>query len=715
MLLEKAVKGDERTFCYPYFCRKPCFLGTRPLYRIDRERILSDILLPSYDYEASCFPSTIFLTRRPEKRFFRFIQFLFNYPDSIIRCSPSFDFKADRENILSSLIKMRSRALKENKKQELITKGRKTPDRKKLINRFLKDKTVVEILEKGDYKANLREAKSIFKNMVADYSITYLQVFNKILTPLYAYLYDDIIVNKTGVENIRNIASEYPIIFIPNHKSHMDYLLLSYCMFKNDLICPLIAAGDNLNYFPIGTVFRRAGGFFIKRDFRGSLLYPQLFRHYLNYLIRSRSSIEFYIEGTRTRTGKLLSPKTGLLRLLIQGMREINQKDLYIVPVSIEYDRVIEDSVLVEEDLGIPKKKEDIEGLFDIHNFIKKHYKNVYINLSPAISVKSFLKEQAGDQEKRYTKKSFSLLSERIMEDLFSNMEISGSTLLSSVLFFETRWTSKPILKWRLNEVIDTITYYRKKDLMKRYGSLDSFIDRYISFFESQDFIIKSEKSGSLLYKVRSKKHNQILKYYFNNISELLLPRSFIAFIIKRHNVTNYEEIMEMLKNLAVIFRHSIKFRSIFLDESILRNVIENSYSENDLNAPCSSVIFWANLSAHLRLGYYYGISMIVKILSREEEIRQGDLIIRMIKLANLYNKLGIISHYNIISSAMFSNVIDMLIEEKVISISRNSDNQNERFLQINTENMNKTDGIKDSISLEYERDRDVLTNFDCL
>lgn len=711
----KEIKNNKgKGICYIYSCRKKGIFRNKSHYKIYSDRLLSNILLPAFDYNAVFYPVFICLSRKPGKNRFRILQFIINYRDSFIRANVPKYFTKEM-SLKSNLINMRTSSLNFIKKQDLITKGKKLTRRKAVMKHLLHHRTVNEILNKGDYRNNYKEAEDIFNNMISDYSVNFIQIFNKILSPLFSYLYDDIIINKKVIEQMRDIASEYPIILIPNHKSHMDYLLLSYCLFKNDMLCPLIAAGDNLNYFPLGILFRRSGAFFIKRDFKDSLLYPQLFRQYLNFILSSKFSIEFFIEGTRTRTGKLLSPKTGLLRLIIQGAKELKLKDLYIVPVSLEYDRVIEDSVLIDEDMGAPKKKEDLEGLFDIHNFIKKHYNNVYVKLSEPISIKGFLKNHLKVHDNRYTKRRFNALSDHIMENIFNNMEISGSTLLSSVLFFEKRWVTRSILNWRLNKIISILSIFRSYKFFEKFKSIDDFLNDYLSFFEDQEFIIRSFGNNNILYKVKSKKSNQIMRYYFNSISNILLPVSFLSFLIKKQNFqSNYhDELKESFNTILNIFRFEFQPVDIAYIKDKTLDYFLNDYQKLDEITQKRTIAYFSQMCRHVRLSYFYAMDFSIKLLLKNGLMIQNDLIKKIITLSNYYHKIGVIKDFNIISVDIFKNIMDFLIEENTLIIEKNTDKKEDRTLRLNTDNMENTQTIKNALIYKHEAEDSLWIQID--
>ncbi|MGL5782320.1 MAG: glycerol-3-phosphate 1-O-acyltransferase PlsB, partial [Plesiomonas shigelloides] len=168
-------------------------------------------------------------------------------------------------------------------------------------------------------------------------------------------------INVEHAERVRKLAQDgHEIVYVPCHRSHMDYLLLSYVLYHQGLVPPHIAAGINLNFFPAGPIFRRGGAFFIRRSFKGNRLYSTVFREYMAELFARGYSVEYFIEGGRSRTGRLLEPKTGTLSMTLQAMLRGLQRPISIVPVYIGYEHVMEVGTYANELRGAAKEKENL-------------------------------------------------------------------------------------------------------------------------------------------------------------------------------------------------------------------------------------------------------------------------------------------------------------------------------------------------------------------
>src|SRR6185503_5978035 len=200
-------------------------------------------------------------------------------------------------------------------------------------------------------------------------------------------IYDGVEVDQEGLERVRDAAKRGTLVLLPSHKSHLDYLMLSFVFFHANLQLPLIAAGDNLSFFPLGLVLRRGGAFFIRRSFSGDRLYGSVVDAYVRRLIREGFSIEFFLEGGRSRTGKLLPPKLGLLNMVVEAAMAVPNKELFFVPVSIGYDRLVEGSSYVRELTGGEKQDEDARGLLKTTGLLRGRYGRLNIQFGEILSL----------------------------------------------------------------------------------------------------------------------------------------------------------------------------------------------------------------------------------------------------------------------------------------------------------------------------------------
>lgn len=206
-------------------------------------------------------------------------------------------------------------------------------------------------------------------------------------------------ISSQEVTHLRSVAEEaakkkQSIIFLPCHRSHVDYVSLQLVCFKLGLALPTVIAGDNLNFPVVGPFLQHAGAMWIRRSFGDDQLYPTLVQAYIDTLLQNGHNIECFIEGGRSRTGKLLQPKFGILRFLLESVLSGRVEDALICPVSTQYDKVIEVDSYISELLGQPKPKEDLKGFLSASNVLSLKLGRVDVRFHEPWSLREFINKQ---------------------------------------------------------------------------------------------------------------------------------------------------------------------------------------------------------------------------------------------------------------------------------------------------------------------------------
>lgn len=269
-----------------------------------------------------------------------------------------------------------------SQRKELMAALIQTPALKKAVADEAKSKKISE-------EAARKRALSYIDEIAANYNSTLIRILDRFMTWMWNRIYNGIHVK--GGETIRHLAQKgHEVIYVPCHRSHMDYLLLSYVIYKEGLVPPHIAAGVNLNFFPVGGIFRRGGAFFIRRSFRGNKLYSAVFREYLCWLFQKGYPVEYFSEGGRSRTGRLLPPKTGMLAMTVQGMLRDQQRPVSLVPVSLGYEHIMEVATYLKELKGKDKEKESVFQILKTLTKLK-NFGQGFVTFGQPINLKHYL------------------------------------------------------------------------------------------------------------------------------------------------------------------------------------------------------------------------------------------------------------------------------------------------------------------------------------
>jgi glycerol-3-phosphate O-acyltransferase len=325
-------------------------------------------------------------------------QFLSNYKHVELRAGEPFNLaqylkngeKASDEVHVRRVIYALLRRL-ERERRTVTGPAQTAPDRQRLqvLRSPRLQQTIAHMAGEraADQSALYRRASKMLKQMQATPNGPTIKTLDILLDRVFHRIYAGLEVDEEGLERLRELAKDSSIVLLPSHKSHVDYLVLSYIMYENNMQLPMIAAGDNLSFFPLGPVLRRAGGFFIRRSFRGDKLYVVAVEAYVRRLLREGHMLELFLEGGRSRTGKLLAPKFGLLGMIVDAALGVTNRTVHFVPVSIGYERVVETGSYEHELSGGEKEKEDASGLLKTTAVLRHRYGRITVQFAPSLTL----------------------------------------------------------------------------------------------------------------------------------------------------------------------------------------------------------------------------------------------------------------------------------------------------------------------------------------
>lgn len=394
-----------------------------------------------------------------------------------------------------------------------------------MIERTLEDdavqKTIYEVAH--EKKSAVEDLKTLTSNyadeIAADINYSYLEAAQSLTKWFLKSRYEDILINSDGLEKLKKALVSAPVILVPNHKSHLDYLLITTLLYENNVAIPHIAAGINLSFWPLGHIFRRCGAFFLRRSFGGNKLYSAVFKSYLRTLLQEGYCQEFFIEGTRSRTGKLLRPRLGLLSMLMELIREGAAEKAFFVPVSITYDHLLEE--YKGELKGETKKSERKRDLLRIGKHFKQKHGRIYLRFGEPIPYSN------EDVDLNPQKLAGNIMVSINREVVVTPEAVTASALLISekpgITHEEIMSNAKELikyLKWKGAIFADSLN-----------EGTEQTVNEAINKFIARKFIEPHKEFEPVCYEIKAERRIE-LDYYKNTIIHFFVSAGCIATIL---------------------------------------------------------------------------------------------------------------------------------------------------------------------------------------
>ncbi|MEZ8822004.1 glycerol-3-phosphate 1-O-acyltransferase PlsB [Vibrio sp. 10N.222.54.A1] len=577
-------------------------------------------------------------------------------------------------------------------RQKLAASGPNLPSRQALFDRLLKSEAIKKAIEDEAQAKNIsiekasKEAQDIMDEIAANFSYSLIKRGEKILGWLWNKLYQGLHISNAST--VRKLAQDgHEIVYVPCHRSHMDYLLLSYVLYHEGMVPPHIAAGINLNFFPAGPIFRHGGAFFIRRSFKGNKLYSTIFREYLAELFAKGYSVEYFSEGGRSRTGRLLQAKTGMLAMTIQAMLRGMNRPVTLVPVYIGYEHVMEVATYAKELRGKRKEKENaslvIRTIRKLRNFGKG-----YVNFGEPIQLNQYLNEHSpewtkdidpmGTSKPQWMNPVVNDLATKMMTHINDAAATNALTLCATALLASRqRALSRDSLVSQINCYLSllknvpysatfTVPKDSAEDLVKHAESLNKFL-------------IESDSMGDIISLDR---HQSILMtYYRNNIIHLFALPSLIAQMTIRQRGLSIDAIQE---NVAAIYPFLKKELFLSYDEDklegVVSNIIEELVNQGMLVVSDNEVtINQSNSQALMLLGRTISetlqrYSIALNLLAENPDLDKSDLEQKSQDIAQRLGRLQGINAPEFFDKGVFASMFATLKQQQYLDNDGNCD-----------------------------------------
>lgn len=582
-------------------------------------------------------------------------------------------------------------------KQRISATGPRLPNRQVMFNKLLQQPSILQAIEDEAKVKNIplekarSEAEKILNEIAANVSYEGLRMADRFLRWLWNKLYQGI--NVQNADRVRKLALDgHEIVYVPCHRSHIDYLLLSYVLYHQGLFPPHIAAGINLNFWPVGGMFRRGGAFFIRRTFKGNRLYSTIFREYLAELFHRGYSVEYFIEGGRSRTGRLLAPKTGMMSMTLQALHN-QTRPISIVPVYVGYEHVLEVDTYAKELRGAAKEKENA-GL--VLRVIKK-LRNMgqgFVNFGEPITLNNYLnqhypdwKETLQEEKPHWFSHAVDAVSKQVMVNINKAAAVNAMNLTGMVLLTSRQ---RALSKEQLLEQLDSYQQFLQnapysEDVVIPSETPEQMLQHVLNLgrvgvlIEKDNFgeIVRLERSSAVL-----------MTYYRNNIQHLFVLPSLVASIVLHYEAIQKDLVFNAVKKLYPFLRGELflHFTSEQLHDRIEQVIAEFrrqkliNGSENMLMINKSNIRILQLWSAGIReiLQRY---SITVSLLQNNPNILRTTLEKESQSVAQRLSVLHGINAPEFFDKAVFSAFIASLKEEGYFAENGQADGKKLRDL----------------------------------
>lgn len=381
-----------------------------------------------------------------------------------------------------------------------------------------------------------KKSTKIYNEIAAKFDVDIARTLDAMLRLVWNRIYDGLEWDDEGVERLRHAARDGSLVIVPSHRSHVDYLVISQVLFWNSLMPPLIAAGANLSFFPLGPIFRRGGAYFIRRTIKGDPLYARVLRAYVKQLLQEGWTQEFFIEGGRSRTGKTLPPKMGILSMLIDAWLEDRSDDVLFVPSSISYEKLIEAASYTRELGGAEKEKESAGALIRTAGVLRSKYGRVYVTFDEPVSLAKTMEElghsrssELNAEEKRALVQSMAF---RIAYGINRAGVVTANALVVTALFgYRRRAVQLGLLRESvrlLAQHIETVAGDEARFSSGLREDLANKVSAAIDRLVADGLVHRESAAEKTFYRIDDKAFLE-LDYYKNNLIHHFVPDAILV------------------------------------------------------------------------------------------------------------------------------------------------------------------------------------------
>jgi glycerol-3-phosphate O-acyltransferase len=583
--------------------------------------------------------------------------------------------------------------------QRASTIGPDLSHRRTLVAQLLKTADVRGVVRRemqargSTRRTALLAARKHAVEIAANYSQAFVRFMSVLLGWLWNRLYDG--VDFEHVDNLSEAGDGAEIIYVPCHRSHMDYLLLSYVIYHKGFAVPHVAAGINLNLPVIGRFLRKGGAFFIRRTFKGDALYATVFAKYLSFMMTRGHPLEYFIEGGRSRTGRLLSPRSGMLSMTVRAFLAAPKRAVVFMPVYFGYERIVEGRTYIGELSGAPKEKESVLGLIKaVISVLRSQLGRVHVNLGRPIDLAQLLSRHnpdwraapAADSQSRpsWINEAVADLATRI------NVEINAAAAVTPVNLVAMAILATPRQALPEADLVRQVELYQLLLRDAPYSPLVTITTdtgpQMVRYVESLGLLQRqTHVLGDIM--TMTTENAVLATYYRNNILHLFAMPSLLACCFVSNTSMRTTDIHRLVWRVYPYIAAELYLRwdeaavggiaDALLETFTRLNLLQGNADRSEWQRPAStsleairlSVLAQATIQTVER--YYLAIALLLQAGSGS--ITQEALELRCYLMAQRMSVLYGLNSPEFFDKSLFRSFIDLLRRRNVIQVSADS------------------------------------------
>src|SRR5215831_5913080 len=582
----------------------------------------------------------------------------------------------------------------ELRNQRAATLGPDLSHRRTIVTQVLRTRAVRQAMtsemkaKQIDRRAVLTLAKSYADEIAANYSYVVVHFLARLFRRVWNRLYDGVELH--GMDRLHTVVEGHELVFVPCHRSHMDYLLLSCSLYVQGYVVPHIAAGLNLNMPFIGPILRRGGAFFLRRSFAGNALYTMVFMKYLGLMMARGHSIEYFIEGGRSRTGRLLQPKTGMLSMTVRSFLRDPRRPVVFVPVYFGYERLVEGKTYVHELSGKPKEKESILGMLKVIPALRSKYGKVHVSMGEPIRLDDILAKHGDDwrsasyevdDRPAWLSKAVDYLAGRIMTHINAAACVTPVNLLALTLLATPKQAmieSDLVRQLELYASLMRQTPYSNEVTVTATDGVSM-----IKYAEGMGLLLRVPHAMGEVLRM-SEENSVLLTYFRNNVLHLIVMPSLVACCFLNNRTLRSEDIQRLFWRIYPYVRDELFLRwtedhledvvRATLGQLANHGLLESIDNGAEWRRPPTGSVSAVQLSVLAQVTvpiierYYLTIALLLKAGSGRinQEALENQCQLTAQRMSLLYE----LNSPEFFDKALFKNFIDLLRARNVVGVN---------------------------------------------